>query len=86
MNITLNKAEYEYLIHAKYLDSKIINMLSNVNIENNFKYTLDFPSELIEEMRLIFEDRLQDVGFNEKYDLTDEGKIIENLIDKFFIG
>lgn len=85
MTLTLNKLEYEYLVAEKYFDSKLIRKAFNENAEDKSNYALDLSSEAIEETRLKFEDRLQNFGFDKDYNLTTEGKVVEGLIDKFFI-
>lgn len=51
--------------------------------ENSGKIYLTRPQTLILGDRLTCQ--LAQVGFDEKYDLTEEGKLIESLIDKLFI-
>lgn len=86
MILTLNKPEYEYLINAKYFDRKIIDQLSKSLFIEKFRYMLDLPKEIMEELRIKLEDRLQSVGFDENYNLTEEGKMVEDLIDRFFVS
>lgn len=38
---------------------------------------------MAEEFRNIFTERLAKIGFDENYELTTEGRMLEDLIDKF---
>jgi hypothetical protein len=42
--------------------------------------------DLIEKCRETLTDRLGKVGFDENYEVTSEGKMIENLIDRFYVA
>jgi hypothetical protein len=48
-------------------------------------HKLHLNKEQTDQQRDILGDLLQDIGFDEKYGLTDEGKTIETLIDKLLI-
>lgn len=79
--INLNKKEIDYLCDASFLEKNQMEIL----YKNKSKISIDFDSKkLIETFRDKFTLRLAEVGFDESYELTDEGKILENLIDKFF--
>lgn len=86
MTVTLNKLEYDYLVNLNFLNKKIMGKLNCLRRKNESQCSLELPNEMIEEMRSELEDRLQDIGFDKDYNLTAEGKILENLVDKFFIG
>jgi len=46
----------------------------------------EIPDDQADELRDCCTDRLDEVGFDENYELTAEGKKLEQLIDKLFIG
>jgi hypothetical protein len=45
--------------------------------------TVLLSSEAVEEMREVFTERLAKVGFDAEYELTPEGRVLEDLIDCF---
>ena len=49
-------------------------------------YVVNISEDQADEIRDLCGDQLQLVGFDEKYDPTSEGKILEDLVDKFYIG
>lgn len=53
---------------------------------DNDKYLIKISEDQADEMRDLCEEQLQIAGFDEKYEFTVEGKILESLIDRFFVG
>lgn len=53
-------------------------------IEN--RYSLDLPDDLADEYRNRCQDRLEVVGFDKDYNPTSQGRILESLIDKLYVG
>lgn len=49
-------------------------------------YLLVFSEDQADELRDLCGKQLEMIGFDENYKLTRKGKILESLIDKFFIG
>ena len=49
-------------------------------------WLIDIMDEDADEIRDFLGEKLQVVGFDKNYNLTEEGKTLEALIDKFFIG
>lgn len=84
MNIVLNNDECQYLIDENLIDKQILDMSSNPR-SNNFVYKVDLTEEYIDHLREQLEDKLQIMGFDENYELTEKGKVIEKLIDKLYI-
>ena len=83
--IELNKNEYDFLFHLPFLNEEFKDLfLSSEKHED--MYLLKISENQADEIRDLCVEHLQIVGFDEKYELTLEGKILESLIDKFFIG
>ena len=80
MIIKLKLEEYDYLIN---------NLLSNENDiksklkieERGNKFLIKADDNTINKIQELSEDHLQIVGFDIDYKLTEEGKILENIID-----
>lgn len=84
LKIELNKNEYNYLCQSSFLANRHQEVLSSSK-QCDGKYSLKISEDQADEIRDLCGEQLQLVGFNEKYELTSEGKILESLIDKFFI-
>lgn len=85
VKINLSKVEYEYLHTATFLPPRLKKAFSFIKKENNHLQMRISPNEA-DEIRDLCGEQLQLVGFDEKYQPTPEGKILESLIDKLFIG
>jgi hypothetical protein len=81
--IQLSKIEYDYLSKADFLPNKL-RKLFPVNYQNKVKYLLEITEDQADEIRDLCGEQLQIVGFNERYEATSEGEILESLVDKFF--
>ena len=82
IKIKLNKNEYQYLYKMNYISD-------NYNISSNPKekdyLILECSGDQADAIRDKCSEKLQLIGFDEKYELNLEGKILEDLIDKFFV-
>lgn len=85
VEIKLNKNEYDYLRRASFLSKNIQDVLFSCK-QYNENFLLEISPNQADEIRDLCGEQLQFVGFDEKYELTYEGKILESLIDKFFLG
>lgn len=85
VKIKLDKIEYAYLCKASFLPKNFHNLLSSLKREENI-YLLILSEKEADEIRDLFGEQLQLAGFDESYKLTQEGAILESLIDKFFCG
>lgn len=83
--IELNKEEYSYLTKVQFLPEKI-QILSSIEKNVEGLYLLEISEELSDKIRDLCGERLLVVGFDENYEPTREGEILESLVDKFFIG
>ena len=85
LKIELNKNEYNYLCRAPFLNSKCKKRFFSGH-QYHDKYLITISEDQADVIRDLCGEQLQIVGFDEKYELTSEGKILESLVDKFFIG
>jgi hypothetical protein len=83
IKIKLNKNEYLYLTQMNFI-SKNHKVTSDPNVKDIF--ILECTADQADEIRDKCSEKLQFVAFNEKYELTNEGKLLENLIDELFMG
>ncbi|MEO6963930.1 MAG: hypothetical protein ABIY90_18320 [Puia sp.] len=84
MKIQLNNNQFEYLKSNLLLDRKDFAEFFN-NISHLDKHYIDIPDDKLDEIRDWAGERLQKSGFNIKYELTNDGKILEEIIDLFYI-
>ena len=83
--IKLNEDEYKYLCEALFLPDKLRQLFFLIERKEN-TYLLNIAEDEADEIRDLCGEHLQLVGFDEKYEPTAEGKILEDLVDKFYIG
>ncbi len=83
--IKLNQDEYSYLCKAPFLPDRLRQLFFLTEREEN-AYMLNITEDQADEIRDLCGEQLQLVGFDEKYDPTPEGEMLENLVDKFYIG
>ena len=84
LKVNLNDKEDSYIHKAQFLDEKHRKLFSFPQKEGT-DYVLKFSEDQADELRDLCGEQLQVVGFDQNYELTKEGKILESLIDKFFI-
>ncbi len=82
MNIKLNMKEAQILKNTlSHSDCDFISF----NLVGKDKLYLSINNDQADKIRNICAEYLQLIGFDENYAPTEEGKILEILIDKFFI-
>lgn len=80
LKIALSKIEYTSLPQASFLPKKFKTMLPPVGQAVD-GYMLTVSEEQADEIRDLCGERLQQAGFDKNYALTQEGEILEDLID-----
>jgi hypothetical protein len=83
--IRLSKPEYIYLCQAAFIQKGHRESLFSAQ-QISDGHLIHIPEDEADEIRDLCSEQLQVAGFDEKYELTPEGRILESLIDKFFIG
>lgn len=85
MTIKLTKKEREFLVTVVLKnDSSLMNIIEQSTIDNG-KFSIDIDNVLADEIRDLCSEQLQISGFDENYNLNEEGKMLENLIDIFYM-
>ena len=82
--IRLSRAEFDYLRSADFLAPSLVETLQ-LGVASNSVVVLTLSRDQTEEFRDAFTDRLARVGFNERYETTLEGQMLEGLIDCFLV-
>jgi len=83
--IKLNQKEYSYLCKASFLPDSLRQFFFLTERKED-SYLINISEDEADEIRDLCGEQLQLVGFDEKYEPTPEGKILEDLVDKFYVG
>ena len=80
ITVKLSYIELAYIVEHLDLNQRLEDLLKN--------RTLDFvmSEDDADELRNLCTDKLDVSGFDEAYNPTDSGEILEALIDKLFVG
>ena len=81
--VSLKRAEVEYLKATNLLPPPLMACLDNVTWQSDVAGALDVTPATAEEFRQLLTERLASVGFDREYEPTDEGVLLEELIDRF---
>ena len=84
MVIKLNLEVFDYLVNKLLLNQKGIKHELKINKYPHYIF-IELNADTSYKIRELAMDRLQIVGFDIKYNLTEEGKILEDIIDLFYI-
>ena len=85
INIILNKNEFNFLTSSKFIPLKLRHKIADSSRPLEGKHLLHMTEKEIDSLRDYCGEQLQLTGFDENYELTKEGELLENLIDKFFL-
>lgn len=84
MTVKLNKKQFDYLKHSLFDKQESLKL--NLRVKEEIRYILiEVDEEAADEIRDWASEKLQRIGFDINYKLTNEGKMLESLIDKFYI-
>jgi len=86
LRVKLKIKELNYLLSKNFVPTELERKLTSIakgGGENDFLHLTD---EEADSLRDACGEQLQRVGFDKDYEPTDEGTILEDLIDKFFAG
>ena len=84
--IRLSRNEVEYLRQASFLPSHLVEIVRFAESASEGSLFLRVSRDAAEGFRSAFTDRLAKVGFGVDYELTGEGSLLEDLIDRFYVG
>lgn len=84
--IHLSQRHVDYLRHASFLPAVLARIIEAVGAKGDEALVICVSREAAEEFRAAFTHQLAKVGFGADYHPTAEGKLLEELIDRFFLG
>jgi len=82
MIVKLNKNQFDYLSYS-FSEEQNKLILKQTRIENNFIF-IDISYDEVIYIRDWAMDKQIQIGFDMDYELTSEGKILEEIIDLFY--
>ena len=85
VTIRLPRREVHYLVNAKFLGPPQIEAVRAAESTSDGSAVMRLSHSSAEEFREIFTIELARVGFDANYELTAEGRILEDLIDFFHV-
>jgi len=84
ISVRLSRTEVDYLCNAGFLGEHQTDVLRQAERSHSAGVTLNLTRSAAEEFRDRFTEHLAKVGFDENYNPTPEGKMLEDFIDRFF--
>ncbi len=86
MIIKLDKKQFEYLSYFLLEKEKEIKLIQVQNKKESEIFIIEVDEDTADKIRDRASDELQKKGFDLNYELTSEGTVLEELIDKFYIN
>jgi len=85
MTFSITQIQKKYLIDSVLLDRKdLIKELMSGHLVRDM-WRVSISDEAADDIRDLCSEMLQSVGFGSKYELTTEGKMLNELIDTFYL-
>ncbi len=84
--VDLARSQVDYLKAGGFLPPVLLECLQGVRWRSDAAGTLAVSAARAEEFREVFTEQLAKVGFDEAYEPTAEGGLLEDLIDRFHAG
>jgi hypothetical protein len=85
MKVKLTREERDLLLSTAELPAGLIDQIRHSKLSGD-GWTLDVDEDDADRIRDACGEKLQEIGFNKANEATPSGKVLETLIDKFFIG
>ena len=85
-SIDLTRSEVDHLKSTAAFPPTLVQCFESIQWRSNFSGTLKISAVIAEEFREAFSEHLARVGFDDTYAPTAEGKLLEDLIDRFYKG
>jgi hypothetical protein len=83
-SIVLTEKQLQYLRDADFLPANLKRLVEAAQSGGGDHWSLTLSADVSEEFRGAFTDRLAAAGFDASYNPSDEGIILEDLIDRFY--
>jgi len=83
--VELSRQQLMYLRNTSFLSTSLVHLIATAKPSGD-RYQVAVSRDTAEMFRRTFTDRLAKVGFDVNYEPTSEGKVLEELIDRFYFG
>lgn len=83
--VHLSGREAMYLRNAAFLPDELSRIVNAAKDTEDYGIIISLSGEMCERFREVFTEHLAKVGFDDVYEPTSEGKILETLIDRFYM-
>ena len=83
--ILLSRDQAEFLKFAPFLPPPLVEILRTAAPVSDARIAIELSGDAAESFGEALTLRLAQVGFDADYALTDEGRMLEELIDRFFV-
>jgi hypothetical protein len=84
--VLLSSKQMEYLKGARSLPASLVQILNTAVAGRGDTYSLSVSRDVAEEFRSALMHRVAVAGFGTDYEPNNEGKMLEDLIDRFYFG
>lgn len=81
--IRLSSRQLRYLADARYLSEGLRGTFGPCCSPTEASASFEIAVSSAEQFRSAFTERLAEVGFDDRYELTEEGRLLEDLLDAF---
>ena len=86
MKFKLSKNQFDYLGYSLSEEQEVLKLKLKEIRKENQSVIIEVDEATADEIRDWASEKLQEKGFDKNYELTPEGKILEELVDVFYIG
>ena len=83
-NVSISLEDIDFMKRSDFLESDLVRKLDDADVKDGENRILSIDKGTAERFRSAFTEKLALSGFDSDYGLNDEGRRLENLIDKFF--
>jgi hypothetical protein len=84
--IRLTRSQVGYLTEATFLPVSNEQLLEDLRFEDGDSAVILVADDVVEDVRSALTNEVARIGFDSNYDLTTEGRLLEELIDCFAVG
>ena len=85
VTIVLSDEELTYLTAGAWLPISLATVLRSADVRTGDRHRLSMSRGEAEVLRSTFTERLAAIGFDTEYAVNDEGRMLEDLIDRFYV-
>jgi hypothetical protein len=81
--VRLSPMHLKYIRESDFLGERLLKFIEG-GTPSGVGWEARLPIDVAEEFRAAFTERLAKIGFDSQYEVTSDGKLLEDLIDLFY--